>query len=353
MTIFAYPNYLSIYMITITIKLTEQEMKNLRDKGEIEISVDSRKKEKDNAGGGGEPQQCSFFELIQHRINQLKQAGCERTSETYKSALSRFRRFRKDDDLPLSAITPDVMEQYQAYLRGCNLTMNTVSFHMRILRAVYYKGVKQGLTTDCQPFRDVYTGNPRTQKRALTIEMLKRIKRLTPATPQQAFARDMFMLSFYLRGMSFVDMAYLKRSDIQNSLLTYKRRKTGQMLAVKWEPPMQEIADRYSGSQSGQSVYLLPIIRQQNGKERNQYRNYQTSINKNLKEVARLAGIDMNLTMYCARHTWATVAREMQVPMNIISRAMGHTNERTTETYIRTIDASIVDRANEQILQMI
>ena len=99
--------------------------------------------------------------------------------------------------------------------------------------------------------------------------------------------------------------------------------------------------------------YLLPIIRRQNGKERNQYRHRQTLINHDLKEVARLADVTVNLTMYCARHTWATVARSLQVPMNVISQAMGHNNERTTEIYIRNVDSDAVDGANAQILRVV
>ena len=95
---------------------------------------------------------------------------------------------------------------------------------------------------------------------------------------------------------------------------------------------------------------MLPIIIKLNGKERNQYRHRQTIINKELKEIGKMAAINVPLSMYCSRHTWATVARDLQVPMNVISRAMGHTNERTTEIYIRSIDINKIDKANEQII---
>ena len=343
-------NVKSIFtMPTIKIHITDQQLEKLHINGEIVITLGDHSPQTQQMS----PVQTgtmSFFEYIRQWAAHQEQTGNLRTAETYRSALSQFCRFRQNEDLPLSAITPVLMEQFQSYLRSRQLTMNTVSFFMRILRSIYHKGVKQGLAIDNQPFRSVYTGNAQTQKRALSRETIQRIRQLQPDSPQLLFARDMFLLSFYLRGMSFVDMAYLKRSDIHDGHITYKRHKTGQMLTIRWEQQMQDIVDRYPNTETD---YLLPIIRKQNGKERNQYRNCQTHINRDLKEIARLTGISINLTMYCARHSWATIARDMQVPMNVISRAMGHVNERTTEIYIRSVDTDTVDRINEQIMQMI
>lgn len=336
-------------MPTIKIHITDEQLERLHIDGEIIITL-----------GGGKtqtpqphPAQTSivgFFEYIRQWAARLERTGNLRTAETYRSAASQLSRFRQGEDIPLPEVTPVLMEQFQSYLRSRRLTMNSISFLMRILRSVYHKGVKEGLAIDCQPFRSVYTGNAQTQKRALPLEKIQRIKQLHPDCPQLLFARDMFLLSFYLRGMSFVDMAYLRQSDIHDGHITYKRHKTGQVLTIRWEQQMQDIVDRHPNTQTD---YLLPIIRKQNGKERNQYRNHQTHINRDLKEIARLAGITINLTMYCARHSWATIAREMQVPMNIISRAMGHHNERTTEIYIRSVDTDTIDNVNKQIMQMV
>jgi integrase len=114
---------------------------------------------------------------------------------------------------------------------------------------------------------------------------------------------------------------------------------------------MQEIVDRCH--KAGQQPFLLPIIRKQNGKERNQYRHVQTLVNRNLKEVARMAGIGSNLTMYCARHSWATIARQLQIPMEVISSGMGHANERTTAVYLKAVDSASIDLANRQIISRI
>ena len=69
------------------------------------------------------------------------------------------------------------------------------------------------------------------------------------------YARDIFMFSFYTRGMSFIDMAYLKKKDLQNGVLSYRRHKTDQQLFIKWEKPMQKIVDKYNTIES--SYYYL------------------------------------------------------------------------------------------------
>lgn len=180
--------------------------------------------------------ESSLFTFMHGVIAQLKQLGKVRTSETYTATLNSFMAFRNEQDIPLDGISSDMMLLYEAHLKARGVRMNTISFYMRNLRAVYNRAVEKGLTTQQYPFRHVYTGVDKTVKRAIPIKAIKALKDLDLATNLTLdFARDMFMFSFYTRGMSFVDMAYLKKTDLQNGMLTYRRRKTGQELSIKWE----------------------------------------------------------------------------------------------------------------------
>ena len=180
--------------------------------------------------------EASLFTFMHGVIAQLKQLGKIRTSETYTATLKSFMAFREDQDVPLDGISSDLMLLYEAYLKARGVRMNTISFYMRILRAVYNRAVEKGLTPQKNPFRHVYTGVDKTAKRAIPVKAIKALKELDLSMkPSLDFARDMFMFSFYTRGMSFVDMAYLRKSDLQNGILTYRRRKTGQELTIKWE----------------------------------------------------------------------------------------------------------------------
>ena len=132
-------------------------------------------------------------------------------------------------------------------LKGRGVKRNSSSCYLRTLRTLYRKAVETGLTTDKHIFRHVFTGFAKTAKRAIPLSSLRAIRLLRlPEDSVVAFARDLFMLSVYLQGISFVDLAYLKKDDIRNGQLHYSRKKTGQELAVSWEPVMQDIVDNYA-----------------------------------------------------------------------------------------------------------
>lgn len=290
----------------------------------------------------------SFFGFMEDIIRRLRQWGRERTAENYATALASFRRFRRGYDLAPDELDTTLMGEYEAHLLGRGVAKNTVSFYNRILRAVYNRAVEQGLTAQRHPFRRVYTGIDRTAKRALPLECLRRIKELDLAKrPSQDFARDMFLFSFYTRGMSFVDMAFLRQRDLRGGTLSYRRRKTGQQLCIKWERPMQEIVDKYA---SGADGYLLPIVRRC-GNERRQYRNALRRVNNRLKDIAAAVGLPGGLSMYAARHSWASIARSQNIPLSVISAGMGHDSENTTQIYLASLDNSEVDKANDLILR--
>lgn len=290
----------------------------------------------------------SFFKFMEDVVVQLHRLGRERTAENYTAALKSFMRFCNGGNVLMDEIDSDMMMEYEAYLKANGIAMNTVSFYMRILRAVYNRAVEKGLTEQCKPFRHVYTGIDKTVKRAIPIESIRRIRDLDLSLkPSMDFARDMFLFSFYTRGMSFIDMAYLKKRDLQNGILSYRRRKTGQQLFIRWEKCMQGIVRKYPAYET---EYLLPIIRTESNELR-QYRNALRLVNSKLKEMSAMAGLQTNLTMYVSRHSWASIAKSKNIPLSVISEGMGHDSETTTQIYLASLDSSLIDKANEIILK--
>ena len=317
--------------------------------------------------------ESSLFTFMHNVIAQLKQLGKIRTSETYTATLNSFMAFRENQDVPLDGITSDMMLMYEAYLKTRGVRMNTISFYMRNLRAVYNRAVEKGLTSQNNPFRHVYTGVDKTVKRSIPIKAIKALKELDLSmNPTLDFARDMFMFSFYTRGMSFVDMAYLKKTYLQNGILTYRRRKTGQELTIKWEKCMAEIIAKYPENKTD---FLLPIIKEKgngrnseshqaclNGRvvtdegeanERRQYDNALHLVNYRLKEVSTTLKLQRPLTIYVARHSWASAAKAKNVPLSVISEGMGHDSEATTQIYLASLETSVVDKANKMILGLL
>ncbi len=157
----------------------------------------------------------------------------------------------------------------------------------------------------------------------------------------------MFMLSFMLRGMSFIDMAFLRKSDLRHGHVVYRRRKTGQRLAIAWTPEMEAILAKYPANPTG---YLLPIIRHNGTNERYTYRNAGYNINHSLKRIAARLGLTEPLTLYVARHSWASVAWAKGIPLSVISEGMGHDSESTTRIYLASLDTTAIDTANSLIL---
>lgn len=306
----------------------------------------------------------SFFRFMEDTIVRLKQLGKTRTSETYTSAMNSFKRFiqsrvpndkgydsnRNETDILLDEIDSDTTTAYEAYLRNNGVSPNSSSFYMRNLRAVYNRAVEKNLTAQRFPFKHVYTGVEKTAKRAVPLKVIRQIREMDLSMNSALdFARDMFLFSFYTRGMSFVDMAYLQKKNLNGGILSYRRRKTGQQLFIKWEKCMQEIADKYNTAHSN---YLLPIIRPAaKADEQRQYIYMGHNVNRSLKAVGERLGLPLPLTMYVARHAWASIARSKNVPLSVISEGMGHDSETTTRIYLASLDNMAVDKANSLILK--
>ena len=289
-----------------------------------------------------------FFVFMQEVIAHLRQSGKSRTAEAYTSALNSFIRFRQRKDLPLSQLNGTLLMQYETFLHLSGVTHNTSSFYLRNLRAVYNRAVEQGLVKQSYPFKHVYTGVEKTAKRAIPLTVIRRLKNLDVSQqPGQAFARDMFLFSFYTRGMSFVDMAYLRKKDLNHGVLAYRRHKTNQLLFIGWEPCMQELVDKYS---TDGSSYLLPIIKDATSDVRRQYIYAAHNVNRSLRKLGERLGVSTPLTMYVARHSWASVAHSKHIPLSVISESLGHDSETTTRIYLASLNRGELDKANKIIL---
>ena len=266
------------------------------------------------------------LDYIHTQVEQLRATNRLGTAKNYEKTMSSFSEFLGDVRLPLSALTEQVITDYNSFLVQRGLVRNSVSFYMRVLRAIYNKAVRQKLIEQQHPFTEVYTGIDRTRKRAVSESIIAQLHRLEleVGTPL-SLCRDMFIFSYCTRGMAFVDIAYLKKSNLQNGMICYARRKTGQLLSVRIEPSIQRIIDRYIDSDS---PYVFPILCSLDVNEA--YEQYQVALNTHNRLLGRLSemlGCGCKLTSYTSRHSWATAARNHNVPISIISQGMGHTSE--------------------------
>ena len=300
---------------------------------------------------GALPRGVGVTAFMREQIAQLTADNRLGTARNYTRTLHSFSGFLGGGELPFAAFTERLVEEYNAYLLRRGVVRNTVSFYMRILRSVYNKAVRRRLAEPASPFGGVYTGVDRTRKRAIDERFIARLKNLDlPVSGPLPLARDLFVFSYCARGMAFVDMAFLRKKDMRDGAIHYVRRKTGQRMTVHLEACMREIIGRYA-SRTRDTPYLFPVLTAEDPARA--YAQYQCALNyynRLLKKLASLLGLDSGLSSYTSRHSWATAARNHNVPLPVISAGMGHTSERTTQIYLSALETSVVDSANRKIL---
>ncbi|MDH6304580.1 integrase [Parabacteroides sp. PF5-5] len=304
---------------------------------------------------------CMLKAYASCKATELQLQGRERTGEAYLSAARSLLRFNNGRDIPLSNLDASLMRHYEAWLKGGGRSLNTVSFYMRNLRVLLNRAVSEGLIESpvINPFSQVYTGVQTTRKRALSKEEIRILDKLDFTRDNKAEknsglrqALDIFLFCFHARGMSFVDVAYLKKSDVREGLISYIRRKTGQLLEIRITPAMQALINRYTEVTAG-SPFLFPLIREADKPLRRQYLSALRLQNSHLDRIARMAGLQKKLTTHCSRHSWATIAKGEHLPLWVISEGLGHSNEKTTYAYLASFEQTVLDKAVEKVSRAI
>ncbi len=305
-------------------------------------------------------EQKSLLQTLSTIIQELRNSGKWGTAHVYRSASSAFVRFTAGKDLPLREITPALLKEFEVYLRGRRCSWNTVSTYMKALRSAYNKAVDEGYAAPApRLFRHVYTGVASERKRALEApdigSLLNEEQPATPALPPDlAHTLKMLQLMFLLRGIPFVDLVYLRKSDLRDNILRYRRRKTGRQLTVTLTPEALRLLDTVADCNAC-SPYLLPYITAPEGSEA-AYREYQRALrhfNRQLAELRQALGGTVPVTTYTIRHTWATMAYYCEIHPGIISEAMGHSSIAVTETYLKPFRDDRIDDANRAIISYV
>ena len=291
----------------------------------------------------------TVLSFINEQIEQLQNSNRFGTALNYKKANRSFSQFLDGRDIEFKYFSEQLIQNYNSFLIQHGMVRNSVSFYMRIMRSVYNKAVKKKLVKQTYPFSDVYTGVDHTRKRAVHQSVVSSLYKLELSEKTSlSLSRDIFIFSYCARGMSFVDIAYLKKNNLQNGFITYTRRKTGQLLRIKIEQVIERILSKYNTSNG---VYVFPLISSLD--ERVAYGQYLRAINtynRHLFLLSKMISCDCKLTSYTSRHSWATSARNNNIPISIISAAMGHTSEHSTRIYLDSIDNDLIDEANERII---
>lgn len=295
----------------------------------------------------------SFFTYANLIIEDLKEANRIGTARSYQGVISILKTYCNEKDLHFQTITYEFLTKFGTLHLSKGNTANGLAVYMRTIRSIYNKAIKAGVVEkELYPFDDYKIKTVPTEKRALEWDLLKEIINLKLKPGHECFnARNYFVASYMMYGMNYTDMAFLKTTDIEDGRLRYRRKKTSKLYDIKITNSLFEILNYYI-KLNPDSEYLFPILKRENLAL--QYKDIQWSrkrYNKKLKNLAELCGIDTNLTSYVSRHSFATQAMLQQVPLNAISAMLGHSSLKTTEVYLKSLPANILDDYNTRILQ--
>jgi len=288
--------------------------------------------------------------LVQLLADDLSSFRRVRTMDAYAATFRSVSSFFGHDPELGEVFNPSWLLEYQEHLVHRGLKRNTISFYMRMLRSIYNQAVTMGLFVGIpRLFAKTYTGLAPTVKRSVLPHVIHAIARARFSGVLE-FSRDMFMLCFYLQGMTFVDLAFLKKSDIQGDYVTYCRRKTNSSITVYVQEGAKRILRKYAHLMV-HSEYLFPIIIDPDKDATVQYQSALRAQNRNLKKLAKALELDAYLTTYVARHSWATMAYHNSVPVAQISEAMGHKTESMTRIYLSSLNLAGLKEAGDAVVR--
>lgn len=281
---------------------------------------------------------------------------------TYNATLNSFTEFsgiQGTEEMPVTEVfTSGKLKEYEIWLRNRNASWNTVSTYMRVLKAVYNRLVEdEYLNYNAKLFEDVYTKVEAQTKRSLTEGQMNILLRTDfeklPKDIQNALAY--FLLMFLFRGMPFIDLAYLRKQDLKGNCITYCRHKTGKKMVVRIPKEATALFEKCRNKKND-SGYLFPILDETAENDRKLYENYRQALRTFNRKLARMAVLllpDAKISSYTARHTWATLAFYSGIPIGIISKALGHSSIKVTETYLKPFENEKVDAANDELIMSV
>ena len=299
------------------------------------------------------------LDWVNAEVEKARKLGRYKTASNYLTAAHSWTQFIGKEDWQFPEMTSETLDAYQRWLGERNICLNTISAYMRALRVMYHRAMENdGDKCHANPFAKVFTGRAKTVKRSVTQTEIKQLHslQLEPDTTL-AWARDIFLFSFYAMGMPFVDIAYLKKSQVKDGYIHYARHKTGQRIQVALLPAMIDIIKRYERKDS---EYVLPILMNDSGGTMKEvspeslHQLYQCRLrqyNYSLHRLSEKLNLPRSLTSYVVRHSWASIAYQHHVDIGLIGKALGHTKSSTTLLYIKSLADPDLATANQSLMQ--
>ena len=291
-------------------------------------------------------------DLFQSHIANLKAQKRTGYALTFSELYNSLILFHGHLDIHFADIDVTWLRQYEAWLRSRGSAENTIGKRFRTLRAVYNLAIEQGIVkAEYYPFK-VYKVSKLHQtpaKRAISKEEIMKVINYQCTDPYDRLAIDLFTFGYFMGGINFGDMAFLKSENIVDGRLVYIRRKTHKLIRLPLQPKAIEIIERYH---TNGALFLFPILSDfhKTEQQRNRLHKVLSNVNKRLKRIGKNMEIPIDLTTYVSRHSYATVLKRSGVSTSIICESLGHSSEKVTQYYLDSFENSQIDEAMKNLL---
>jgi integrase/recombinase XerD len=293
-----------------------------------------------------------FFEFAVAEVENLRSTDKIGNAIVYKCAVNSLKAFVKNHELKFEQLDYKLLLAYETHLLKKGLKTNSLANYMRTIRAIFNKAIKTNVIgLEYYPFKNYSIKHERTIAKVLSLDDFQKINMmiLDPSSPEY-LARTVFNLTFNLIGISFADLATLRPSNIVDGRIVYRRKKTKRIYSIKLTHQALDILSFFSSSNPN-SPYLVPLLDKTEVSPEAEKRAVQLRLktcNKYLKRIGERLEIDLELTTYVARYTWATTAKRMGYSNEVIAEALGHEyGNAVTSTYLNGFNQNVVDGANE------
>jgi integrase/recombinase XerD len=302
---------------------------------------------------GSDKKAANVFDFFDELIKEMNEKGKIGNRNAYSNTKRSLKKFVPNTKLVFSDIDYKFLTRFENQLLTTGCGESGVRFYMRTIKAVINTAIRRDcLSKELYPFKNQLNSDgynfshlkSTAQPRALSKADLDKIKNFsTSEEPHLNFAYKMFMFSYYSRGMNFLDMAELRKKDIYNNRINYNRSKTGKQFSINLGEPLKMIINEFYTEGSD---FVFPILKNthktpQQMKDR--INKMQNKVNQQLKEIAKILNIDVILTFYVARHSYATTLQRGNADVAKISEAMGHNDSSTTKAYLKRFENSEID----------
>ena len=295
----------------------------------------------------------TFKHFAQQQIKQMLEVNRTGNAIVYRTAVNRLIGYA-GDDITFKRIDYSLLKKFEHHLAVSGLKQNSISNYFRSIRAIYNKAIKSNVVDrSYYPFYDITIKSEKTSKRAISRDELRILKHI-PLDENSTAKRSLnyFLLSFYLRGISFTDLAYLKTSNVINGRVHYKRRKTHKNYSVKLFPKADELINLFTQSDNN---YLLPILTNdvpEDGiKAKKIISQWIKTTNKYLKRLALKTECAISITTYTSRHSFATIAKKLGYSKELIAEALGHEyGNKITNIYLDAFDTDVLDDMHYKVV---